>query len=390
MSYEAAAPMAEGQITAEMLAAMRAQIGQTLNVDESVYNEEATRLAIAKFASGIGDPNPLWTDAEYARSTRYGGIVAPPSWIICVFCGLPPGWPGLGSFHNESIIEFYKPVRLNDRILTDCVYDGFDGPKASSFAERIVIDHCTSRYHNQHGEMVARIKWSIINFERARARQQGKESAVQLPHPWTDEDIQAIDEHVLAEKPRGAVPRWWDDVQPGNELEPVIKGPCGVTDMVAFAAACGGPTPRIAAHGVALRDYRKHPTWAFRHPTTRAVEPVYAAHYDKQAANAMGVPFPYDVGFQRQCWHIHLLTNWIGDDGWIKRTNAQYRRFVYLSDVITLRGTVRKKYIDDDGEPCVDVSTTAFNQRGEDVMPGQATIVLPSRELGTSPLDRRL
>jgi len=92
----------------------------------------------------------------------------------------------------------------------------------------------------------------------------------------------------------------------------------------------------------------------------------------------MGVPLQYDVGFQRQCWHIHLLTNWMGDEGWIKRASAQYRRFVYHSDVIWLKGAVTKKYIDD-GEPCVDVSTTAFNQRGEDVMPGRATIVLPSR-----------
>lgn len=80
----------------------------------------------------------------------------------------------------------------------------------------------------------------------------------------------------------------------------------------------------------------------------------------------------------------------MGDEGWVKRASAQYRRFVYHSDVIRLHGTIIKKYVDDEGEPCVEVATTAFNQRGEDVMPGRAIIALPSREQGTSPIARRL
>lgn len=390
MSTEAVAQMAEAQITDEMIESMRARVGVALRIDHSINNEEATRLAIAKFASGIGDTNPLWADAEYAKTTRYGGIVAPPSWIHCVFAGLQFGWPGLGSFHNETTIDFYKPVRLNDRIVPECIYEGFDGPKPSAFADRIVIDHFTNHYRNQHDERIAQVKWSVINFERARAKQKGKESGIQLPHPWNEKEVQAIEEQVLAEQPRGAVPRWWEDVQPGDALDPVIKGPIGMTDEVAFVAAGGAPIPRLAAHAAALHSYRKHPAWAFRDPTTSALEPIYAVHYNKHAANAMGVPLQYDVGFQRQCWHTHLLTHWMGDDGWIKRSSAQYRRFVYHSDVIWLKGTVTKKYVDADGELCVDASTTAVNQRGEEVMPGRATIVLPSRERGTSPLDLRL
>ena len=142
---------------------------------------------------------------------------------------------------------------------------------------------------------------------------------------------------------------------------------------------------------MALREYRKHPAWAFRDPVSSALEPIYAVHYNKAAANAMGVPLQYDVGFQRQCWHLHLLTNWIGDAGWVKRASAEYRRFVYHSDVVRLSGTVVDKYIDADGEHVVDVPTTALNQRGEDVMPGRATLALPARAdgAGVTPAGRR-
>lgn len=103
----------------------------------------------------------------------------------------------------------------------------------------------------------------------------------------------------------------------------------------------------------------------------------------------MGNPYPYDVGIQRHCWLNHLLTNWIGDDGWLKKSYGEYRKFVYLSDVVWMKGKVTKKYIDEDGEYAVDVEVHGVNQRGEDTIPGRATVVLPSRVAGTSPVDIR-
>jgi len=63
---------------------------------------------------------------------------------------------------------------------------------------------------------------------------------------------------------------------------------------------------------------------------------------------------------------------------------------VYLSDVVWIRGTVVNKYVDEKDEPCVDIKTTATNQRGEEVMPGRSTVILPSRERGEGPVGFRL
>ena len=50
---------------------------------------------------------------------------------------------------------------------------------------------------------------------------------------------------------------------------------------------------------------------------------------------------------------------------------------------------VTKKFVDDEGEYCVEIETHAINQRNEDCMPGRSTVALPSREKGIWPLDKR-
>jgi hypothetical protein len=45
--------------------------------------------------------------------------------------------------------------------------------------------------------------------------------------------------------------------------------------------------------------------------------------------------------------------------------------------------------LDDNGEPCIDIETTAINQRDETVMPGNGTVILPSKEKKTFPIDKR-
>lgn len=380
---EKQAQMPQAVITEEMIASMQAKVGANLRIDHSVNNELASRIAVVKFTGGIGDINPLWTDPDHAIASPYGAPVAPPSFIIGCFSGIQFGWPGLGSFHSESTLTFHKPVYWGDVVNAGCVYTGFDGPSASSFAGRTVTDKFLNSYHNQHDELIATIAWKVINFERGNAAAKQKSGAAKpqptLPHPWAEEEIAQIEAEVLAERPRGAEPRYWDDVTEGQELDVVTKGPIGLTDEIAFVAGGGTPIPRLKAHAAALHDYAAHPAWAFRDPITGAKEPIYSVHYNFQAARAMSVAFQYDVGFQRQCWQLHHLTHWAGDHAWIKTARSEYRKFVYLSDVVRLTGTVTGKRVDSDGEHVVDVRTAAINQRGETVMPGSAVIALPVR-----------
>lgn len=380
----------EALITDEMLSEVRKFIGTKFRIEHSINNREATRIAIRKFAEGIGDTNPLWTDPEYAGKTRYRTIVAPPSWIFSVFSGIQYGFRGVGGFHSGSTIEFHLPILQDDVITPEMVCTGIEGPKKSIFAEKTIIEKNDNLYTNQRGELAAKIAWEVIHFERAKAKQTGKYHHIKLPHPWTEEELKTIEEQVFNEERSGQSTPCWDDARPGQELKPLIKGPVTMTDEIAFLIGGGAPIPRLTAHAAALKFYRRHPAWSFRDPASSGLEPIYAVHYNKEAAKAQGLPYQYDVGFQRNAWQIHLITNYAGDSGWLKKSFCEFRRFVYFSDVVWLRGTVTDKFIDEDGECCVKIETTTTNQRGEEVMPGYAIVALPSKEHDYRPLDRRL
>ena len=66
---------------------MRRMIGVPVR-REFPYNAVATKDAIRHFAFGYGDNNPLWTDEEYVKKTRYGCIVAPPMFLCSCQSGI--------------------------------------------------------------------------------------------------------------------------------------------------------------------------------------------------------------------------------------------------------------------------------------------------------------
>jgi acyl dehydratase len=377
--------LAKGKFTEEMLTSMRALIGTNLRTAASINNEYATRTAILRFCEGIGDDNPLWTDEEYAQTTPHGGLIAPPSFIFACLASIQVGWPGLGGFHCETKITFRKHIRLGDKITCRCEFQGFDGPtETSNFGGRRIKDYILQQYTNQDGDLIADFICSRMRFERGEMQKRAESRPINVPHPWTDEELVAIENDVLAEKPRGAEPRYWDDVQVGEEIDTITKGPLGLTDFIAFIAGGAAPIPRVSAHSVALKRYRKHPAWAFRDPKTHALEPVYSVHYNDYAAKLQGAQIAYDVGIQRTSWQIHSLTNWMGDTGELKAITGQYRAHVYLSDVVRLGGRIDAKEIDEAGNHIVKLTTWAYNQREQNVMPGTAVIALPVRGEGAA------
>ena len=388
----AAAKVSEAVLDDETLTSWQDRIGVELRVS-SVFNQTVSYEAIRNFSNGIGDSNPLYRDPAYAGKTGYEALVASPAWTASVF----PHWvlqgmPGIHADHSASDWEFLEPVYVNDKITPKSFFVGYD-VKSSKFAGKTVFEYQRFEYWNQRNQLVSRGHLLLVRYERQTARGksdegQGKYDHIPIPHPWTEEELQEVDRDILAEEIRGAKTRYWEDVNVGDDLQPVVKGPLGMTDIIAY---CAGAAPvQLAAHGTQLRTYQKHPSWAFRDPVTHAWEPIYSVHYSVPAAKAVGALYAYDVGVERHCWVVNLLTNWMGDDGWLKRCNAQYRQFVYLSDAVWLKGKVSAKYVDENGEYCVDIETSGINQRGDNTIPGEATVILPSREAGTWPVAKRL
>ena len=98
-------------------------------------------------------------------------------------------------------------------------------------------------------------------------------------------------------------------------------------------------------------------------------------------AQEIGIPDRYDYGAQRMSWLFHVLTNWMGDTGFITKLYGELRRFNVVGDTTWIKATVTRTYTEE-GKHLVDLDVWGENQRGEMSTPGRATVQLPSREDG--------
>jgi len=201
--------------------------------------------------------------------------------------------------------------------------------------------------------------------------------------PYTDEQLAAIEEAVRGEpgRRRGAEPRWWEDVEEGEELPQLVKGPFRVTDIVVWHTGMGMGLYGVKALRLAYQQREKVP--GFFRPDDRNVPDVLQrVHWDPEWARRAGAPEIYDYGRMRETWLIHLCTDWMGDDAWLAELDVEFRRFNYVGDTHWMRGRVTRKYLAEGDRPAVDLEIHGQNQRGEITCPGHATILLPSREHG--------
>ena len=80
---------------------------------------EVEKGAIIKFAEAIGDGNPVFNDERDARNSRYGGLIAPPTFLRSVIVARPEypfEMPYDRLLDGGSDWEYFEPVRAGDRI----------------------------------------------------------------------------------------------------------------------------------------------------------------------------------------------------------------------------------------------------------------------------------
>ena len=368
----------EGVITDEAVAAARAMIGLHLR-PEGPYLQDATSDTLRNWCNGIGDLNPLYRDPGYGHATRYGAQVGHPmfpmafGWLGRTRWGLP----GVHGFYAGNDWELFRHVRPGDRITAIERVVGVE-EKQSKFSGRLVLQYVEACYYNQRSELVARGLGTCTRHERKAARDAGKYNDIQQ-HEYTNEAHDLIDQAVLDEPRniRGANIRYWEEVEIGEELPPIARGPLSLMDTMGFLVGCG----RGHTHGVILQAAVKHPGHFFRNPEAGGgVEYTGIGHHRESVAKEVGVPGTYDYGPQRSSWMCSLVTNWMGDAGFLKRVRTEMRRFNIVGDTTWCKGKVTRKYVKD-GFALVDIALAAENQRGEVTTPGIATVALPSRDV---------
>ncbi len=367
------------KITEEGLDDLRKRLGVKIENTIEPWNHEATRDNIRHYAHGIGDDNPLWCDPEYAGNTRYGTIVALPSFlfstdrIVSGYCG---GLPGVHAMWAGASWNWHKPVLRNDEIHTESHLKELIEHQ-TRFAGRSFQQIYHVDFYNQNGDLVADCDSYVFRTDRDEARERGTKytEVREAADPADPEQIEEWFDLYRNEEVRGSTPRYWEDVAEGQALPRMMKGPMTVTGFIGYAQGWGGLY--IRANKLHFKLIDAHPGLGI--PNHFGIKDVpERVHWDDPFAREVGTPGAYDYGPERCSWLTHHLTNWIGDDGFLTHHDCQIRRHNPDGDVIFIDGKVTRKF-EEGGRKLVEFEQEAITHRGERSAIGKAVAELPSK-----------
>ncbi len=124
------------------------------------------RGAIRLFAQAIGDPNPLFNDEKAARKTRFGGMIAPPTYVRLL---MPRELPRMDLpnvpkriLDGGSEWEFYEPIRPGDRITVIARLADLRETEGRMGTMVVRVTEC--RYINQFDELCTIQRMTIISY----------------------------------------------------------------------------------------------------------------------------------------------------------------------------------------------------------------------------------
>lgn len=381
-----------GRITEEDIERARRQVGVPKFAFNPPYNLESSRDALRHFAWACGDDNPLWHDRAYGRKTRWGDQVAFPLFLHSTGTNLTPKpdaatkalfkglFRGVGKYYTGVAWTWWKPLLPGKQLFTERVTSEVRVNPKSSFSGGIsVTEVYRDLWVEDDGTPVGRREEAYLSAEREGSRKTGRYAGI-ARQTYTPDDIARIDAVYAAERRRGAEPRLWEDVEVGEPLVPVAKGPLTMVDIIAMHMGLGLSSSGIGPLRYNWRQRTKMPAF-FVEDAYGVPDVVQRVHWDHARATQLGLPTSYDYGQMRTSWLIHLVTNWMGDDAWLWRLDCQSRAFNFMGDTTICSGEVMAKRIED-GHHVVDLRLAGTNQRGEVTAPGTATVILPSRAAG--------
>lgn len=156
---------------------------------------------ILMFARAVGDPNPIYSDAEYARKTECGGIIAPPTFTqssaqfdpdypLRPQVGQPwfgsgrepsgirrreaggggsgearPSGAAAGGLHAEQHFEYHRPVRAGD-VLRAVNKPGKTWEKEGRRGGKLHFSESVTEYYDEKGELVVTARGVGVRTER--------------------------------------------------------------------------------------------------------------------------------------------------------------------------------------------------------------------------------
>ncbi|OGO19279.1 MAG: hypothetical protein A2144_08275 [Chloroflexi bacterium RBG_16_50_9] len=362
------------------------EVEYIMGINHRVVTEDLIR----HFANAMGDPNPLWRDPSYARGTSWGGIIAPPTFEYCIAncdsAGVGPGGtfllPGFNLFAAGNRHEYFGVIRPGDEFRIVDKYLGAEEKTIKGKSYRLFLDSGQRQFINQREEVVAIATGRRVMTGTPPDKMEDTQGQLYKNvkrHHFTREELDTIhrhyDDELKGKNRRGKEVLYWEDVVEGEELPSVIKGPLDMSDACSamileynYAFALKWAIMRNA-----LDNYPADPeTGEYRYRRDW--------HFEDSLARIMGVPYAFQIGKYSEILLTHVVTNWMGDDGFVKVLDYQLRNINIMGNMNWLKGKVKRKYIEND-EHLVDLEIWAENQDSVVVTRGTATVRLISRSV---------
>ena len=312
------------------------------------------------FARAVGDPSPLYCDADAAREAGLPGIVAPPTFAIAADHFDPdyerrprPDEPWFGSgarpisveggsqqaagggsgFHAEERFVYHRPIVVGDTLLATRRL-GRSWEKSGRRGGALRFSEEILDYRTPEGEPVVTATWVNVLTERVVGSEAGRSEpparAGSEPPPDAYEGWQAL-EGVDALPVRG------EPLSPGQEYEAPLVDDLRRTQIVMYAGASG--------------DF---------HPM----------HTDATYAQAMGMAGVFAHGMLTMGISGRALTDRVGPAG-LADYGARFRGQVWPGD--TLRARVQVAALcTRESRRAVRLLLETRNQRDEVVLSGTA------------------
>jgi len=337
------------------------------------WNNEATADAIRHFAYGISDDNPMWIDPGYAEEGPYGSLAAPPSFLASVLYPGLHGYPmdvPLSSLISDLSYEWYRPVLEGDELRGVSRQVGVR-EATNRQGRRLVYVQAEVDYCNGNDESVARAKSTMVRLHQA-SRNLLVDREI---HRYSKAELSEIERALREEKRTGAEkPPGGRELQPGYQLPVMVRGPLTIGDLIAWQAAIG---PSYRAASLAFRDGEGEPHTMDVNPVTGWRYKYSQQHEDFLVARQRGMPAPFDNAVMRFAWLSTMLTNWIGDYGFLRSLSMNAIEPVLYGDTNWYRGEITA-CVEDEGFRVASIRLSGQNQLGQITTTGHAEIEVPA------------
>jgi acyl dehydratase len=354
---------------------------------------------IRRWVQAMDYPNPIHWDEEFARASRFGGLVAPQSFAVAMDYGHGAHPACVGKIPGSHLIFggeewwFYgNRIRPGDKLTQERRFDGYK-VSDTKFAGPTMFARGDTMHTNQHGALVAKERSTAIRYLISEAVKRGMYDKKQrTPKRWTAaelEEIQRIRMEWILSNREGRSPRY-AELKIGDKLPRRVIGPHSV---VSFALECRAHRQNVwgtwrwnapeGVHDPAREDAGFDKNMSYDHDAAkidpRKKDGLYygpsSGHINSDKAEKIGMGGAYGYGASMGAWFHDTIAYWAGHQGYIWHSQTQFRSPAFEGDVTYIEGEVIDK-LDTSafGMPAVQVQLKMKTQDGETILSGKAEV----------------